>query len=139
MNHSIKLLVTAGKAAPTPPVGPALGQKGVKAMDFCRDFNARTAHLLPVPMRVRITVAADRSFAFSVQSPPTSWLLRQALGLEKLSPRPSDVVVGTLSLKHIYHVALLKQTDDALKGLGLEAVCSRILAQANAMGIQVVN
>jgi large subunit ribosomal protein L11 len=74
--HTVKLLVGAGKAAPVPPVGPALGQKGVKAMDFCKQFNAKTSNYIPgTPISVKITANIDKSFHFTTKSPPTSWYI----------------------------------------------------------------
>lgn len=107
----VKLIVGAGQAAPAPPVGPALGSKGVKAIDFCKEFNARTAHLnTGVPTPALVTVKPDRSFTFEVKSPPTSWLLLQAAGLEKGSQDPKREKIGKLSLKHIYEIAKIKKT-----------------------------
>lgn len=110
-NVLIKLIVGAGQAAPSPPVGPALGSKGVKAIDFCKEFNARTAHLNPgVPIPTVVTVRPDRTFAFEVKSPPTAWLILQAAGAEKGIASAKDPKVGTISLKHVYEIAKIKKT-----------------------------
>ena len=89
-------------------------------------------------MTTRIKVNADKTFDFSVHTPPTSYLIKQAIGLEKGSARPNDVQVGQISLKHIYHIAQIKAQDPNLSGVELESVASRICAQAKGMGIQVV-
>ena len=136
--HTIKLVVAAGKATPTPPVGPALGQKGVKAIDFCKQFNDQTKGFVPgVPISTKITVLPDKSFSFVISSPPTSWLLKKAAGIEKGSARPHDVKVGKLSLKHIYEIAKVKSEDPNLIGVPLESVARRVLAQAEGIGITV--
>lgn len=89
-------------------IGPALGQRGVKAIDFCKLFNAQTAAYNPgVPISVQIFVAADRTFKFTTKAPATSWLLRQAAGVEKGSSRAGDVVAGTVSLKHVYEIGIV--------------------------------
>ncbi|KAI9342070.1 ribosomal protein L11, RNA binding domain-containing protein [Zopfochytrium polystomum] len=135
----VRLLVPAGKASPSPPVGPALGQRGVKSIDFCKQFNDRTKHFTSsLPVRALITVNADRSFTFVVKSPPTSWLLLQAAGIEKGTSRPSHVEVGQVSVKHVYEIAKIKMTDPGSEDTTLEKMCSRVLAQAKGMGIKVV-
>jgi len=110
-NVLVKLIVGAGQASPQPPVGPALGSKGVKAIDFCKDFNARTAHYTPgTPIPALVTVRPDRSFQFDIKSPPTAWLLMQAAGIEKGSPEAGKKIVGKVSLKHVYEIAKIKKT-----------------------------
>ncbi|KAJ3415515.1 hypothetical protein HDV05_004717 [Chytridiales sp. JEL 0842] len=137
-NHTIRLLVPAGKASPSPPVGPALGQRGVKSMDFCKQFNDRTKHIIPnTPVRCIISVKPDRSFTFVTKSPPTSWFLKQASGIEKGSARPNNTEVGEISLKHVYEIAKIKVTDPGQEDTSLEAMCSRIVAQAKNMGLKV--
>ncbi|OTA63568.1 ribosomal protein L11 [Hypoxylon sp. EC38] len=142
----VKLIVGAGKATPSPPVGPALGSKGVKSMDFCKEFNARTAHIIPgTPMPTRVTVRADRSFHFDVRTPQTSWLLRNAAdlpvnkkGKRKAASKPGHEIVGTVTLKHIYEIAKIKQSELRLSGLSLEGLCKSVIFQAKSMGIAVV-
>ncbi|KAK7956781.1 mitochondrial 54S ribosomal protein uL11m [Apiospora aurea] len=142
----VKLIVGAGQASPSPPVGPALGSKGIKSMDFCKEFNARTAHIVPgTPMPTRVTVRADRSFAFDIRTPQTSWLLRNAAdlpvgkkGKRKGASRPGHEVVGTLTLKHVYEIAKIKQTELRLSGLSLEGLCKSIIYQAKSIGLEVV-
>ena len=129
----------AGKAAPTPPVGPALGARGVKSMDFCKEFNARTAHMEPgIPTPTLITVQPDRTFSFVVKTPPTTHFLKKAAGIEKGTGKPGHEVVGTVSLKHVYEIAKIKATDEHLKHLSLESIARTIVGTARTLGVQVV-
>ncbi|KAK2036672.1 ribosomal protein L11 [Colletotrichum somersetense] len=141
----VKLIVGAGQASPSPPVGPALGSKGVKSMDFCKEFNARTAHITPgTPMPCRVTVRGDRSFHFDIRTPHTSWLLLNAAeapivkGKRKGASNPGKETVGTISLKHVYEIAKIKQSEMRLSGLSLEALCRSVIYQAKSIGINVV-
>lgn len=138
--HSHKrLLIPAGKAAPSPPVGPALGARGVKSMDFCKEFNARTAHIEPgIPIPTQIFVQPDRTFTFATKTPPTAYFLKKAAGIEKGTGRPGHDIVGTVSLKHVYEIAKIKQTDAHLKALRLEAIAKSVVGTARTIGIQVV-
>ncbi|KAI9014171.1 mitochondrial ribosomal protein L11 [Hyaloraphidium curvatum] len=136
---TIKLVVPAGKAAPAPPVGPALGQRGVKAIDFCKQFNDRTKHLIPgTPTPCRITVNPDRTFSFVTKSPPTGWLLKKAAGIEKGAARPGEEVAATLSVKHIYEIAKIKQVDKHGGGKPLEVAARAVAGQCRSIGIKVV-
>ncbi|GAV53126.1 hypothetical protein ZYGR_0AI04080 [Zygosaccharomyces rouxii] len=142
-NLMIKLIVGAGQAAPSPPVGPALGSKGIKAMDFCKEFNARTSMYQPgVPIPVLITIKPDRSFAFEMKSPPTVYLLLKALGVEKGHGQPNINIpgrtVGELSLKHIYEIAKIKKTDGKHAMLEMEPIVKSVIGVAKSMGIKVV-
>ncbi|GMM33318.1 mitochondrial 54S ribosomal protein YmL19 [Saccharomycopsis crataegensis] len=140
-NVLIKLIVPAGKAAPAPPVGPALGSKGVKAIDFCKEFNARTANYAPqTPIPALVTVKPDRSFTFELKSPPTGYLLMKAAGIEKGAAETGEgkEFAGQVSLKHIYEIAQIKKTDDRHKNLELQGICKSIIGTAKSMGIQVV-
>ncbi|KAL2754356.1 hypothetical protein ACRALDRAFT_1049781 [Sodiomyces alcalophilus JCM 7366] len=142
----VKLIVGAGQASPSPPVGPALGSKGVKSMDFCKEFNARTAHINPgTPMPCRVTVRGDRSFHFDIRTPQTSWLLLNAAnvplspkGQRKGASNPGKETVGTVSLKHVYEIAKIKQSELRLSGLSLRGLCRAIIYQARSMGVNVV-
>ncbi|KAI0290192.1 ribosomal protein L11, N-terminal domain-containing protein [Multifurca ochricompacta] len=105
----VRLLIAAGKAAPTPPVGPALGARGVRSMDFCKEFNARTAHISPgVPIPTMINIQPDRSFTFVTKTPTGA-------GIEKGTGRPGHETVGTVSLKHVTIIG-------SARTLGLEVV-----------------
>ncbi|KAI1179431.1 mitochondrial 54S ribosomal protein YmL19 [Nemania sp. FL0916] len=142
----VKLIVGAGQANPSPPIGPALGSKGVKSIDFCKEFNARTAHITPgTPMPTRVTVRPDRTFHFDIRTPQTSWLLRNAAdlpagkkGKKKGASRPGHEIVGTVSLKHVYEIAKIKQSELRLSGLSLEGLCKSVIFQARSMGVAVV-
>lgn len=142
-NVIVKLIVGAGQAAPSPPVGPALGSKGIKAIDFCKEFNARTASYHPgTPIPVLITIKPDRSFNFEMKSPPTGYLLLKALGLEKAQGQPNigktDGVCGELSLKHIYEIAKIKKSDGRHAALEMEGIVKSVIGVARSMGINVV-
>lgn len=131
----LKLTIPAGGAAPTPPVGPALGQKGVKAMDFCRQFNDQSkVYQAGVPLRCEITVNPDRTFAFVVRPPATAWLLKRAAGIEKAS---SSATVVKIDNKYIYEVARIKSTDPKLAHMPLRLLFRMVLAQARAIGFKV--
>jgi large subunit ribosomal protein L11 len=134
-----RLLLPAGKATPTPPIGPALGARGVKSMDFCKEFNARTTHIEPgVPTPTLITIEPDRTFTFLIKTPPTSYLLKKAAGIDKGTARPGHEILGTISLKHVFEIAKIKATDEHVKHLALEAIARTIVGSARSLGIQVV-
>ncbi|KAF9649639.1 ribosomal protein L11 [Thelephora ganbajun] len=135
----VRILIPAAKAAPTPPVGPALGARGVKSMDFCKEFNARTAHIEPgIPTPTLITIQPDRTFTFITKTPPTSYFLKKAANIEKGTGKPGHEVVGTISLKHVFEIAKIKATDDHLRHLRLEAIASTVVGSAKTLGIRVV-
>lgn len=135
----VKLIVPAGTATPSPPIGPALGARGVKSIDFCKEFNARTAAYTPgVPLPVLITIRPNRTFSFDIKTPSTAYLLMKAAGIEKGSGEPGKTLVGKLSLKHVWEVAKIKQTDERLKGLELESICRSVVGTAKTLGLEVV-
>ncbi|KUI68428.1 54S ribosomal protein L19, mitochondrial [Cytospora mali] len=146
VDQMVKLIVGAGQASPSPPVGPALGSKGIKSMDFCKEFNARTAQINPgTPLPVRVTVRPDRTFHFDVRTPQTSWLLLNAAeapmgkkGKRKGATQPGHDSAGTVSLKHVYEIAKIKQSELRLSGLSLEGLCRAIIYQARSIGITIV-
>jgi len=132
----VKLQIPAGQANPSPPVGPALGQRGVYIMEFCKQFNAQTQGLeqgLPTP--VVITVYSDRSFTFVLKTPPASVLLRKAAGLPKGSSRPNTDKVGKVTRAQVEEIARVKQPD--LTAADLEAAVRTISGSARSMGIVV--
>ena len=167
----VKLIVGAGQASPSPPVGPALGSKGVKSMDFCKvsripsaplltllhfqiglkvlklmiqkEFNARTAHMVTgIPIPARVTVRPDRSFHFELRTPTTAYLLLNAAGVKsekgKMKGRGNEnETVGTISLKHVYEIAKIKQSELRLSGLSLEGLCRSVIAQAKTVGVVI--
>jgi len=134
----IKLQVPAGKANPSPPVGPALGQHGVNIMEFCKAFNARTkaqeADGLIIP--VVITVFSDRSFTFETKTPPASILLLKAAGIEKGSGEPNKTKVGKVTAKQVREIAQLKLTD--LNTTNIESAIRSVAGTARSMGIEIV-
>ncbi|CAG9462306.1 unnamed protein product [Pedinophyceae sp. YPF-701] len=137
LQSSIKLIVPAGGAKPAPPVGPAIGQAGLNLMQFCKDFNARTEKYVPeTPMRCQIRAFRDKSYEFTVKTPRTSWFIKRCAGVEKSSQQPGHKVQGVITLKHVYHIAAVKQADQP--NMSLRAWCESILAQCKSMGIAVV-
>lgn len=140
VKHVLKFALPANKAAPAPPVGPRLGQMGVNIMQFCKDFNAATAHYVDgTPLTTVVTAYTDRSASFNIRSPPVSHLLKRAAGVEKGSAHQGTghATVGSVSLKHVYEIALLKQRDTHLRHLSLQALCSTIIATAKTCGIAI--
>ncbi|KAJ1968057.1 mitochondrial 54S ribosomal protein YmL19 [Dispira parvispora] len=136
----LRLVVPAGKATPSPPVGPALGQRGVKSMDFCKQFNDRTKNITPLtPTPVIINVKPDRTFSFVVKTPPTSYLLKKAAGVQKGATNPGQEFVGTISLKHVYEIAKIKKTDSAMAHIDMHSICKSIIGTARSTGIKVVH
>ena len=132
----IKLQVKAGEANPSPPVGPALGQRGVNIMEFCKAFNAKTQNIekgLPIP--VVITVYTDRSFTFVTKTPPASVLLRKAVGATKGSSNPNTVKVGTITREQLEEIAKTKEPD--LTAADLDAAVRTIAGSARSMGLDV--
>jgi len=131
----IKLQVEAGKANPSPPIGPALGQHGVNIMDFCKAFNARTANDVGMIIPVVITVFKDRSFTFITKTPPASILLKKAAKIAKGAGDPKRDKVGTVNRKQVEEIANLKMVD--LNACDLEAACRIVEGTARSMGIDV--
>ena len=131
----IKLQIPAGQANPAPPVGPALGQHGVNIMDFCKQFNARTQQKSGTLIPVEITVYADRSFSFVTKTPPVSFLVKKAAGLEKASPEPHAEKVAVLTVAQVREIAQAKMedlnTEDVLSAMRM------IKGTARSMGIEV--
>jgi len=108
-------------------------------MAFCKDFNARTQKYKPdTPMAVTITAFKDNTFEFTVKSPSVTWYIKKAAGIESGSSRPGHIVATSISLRHVYEIAKVKQTDPGSHHMSLEAICKSIIGTANTMGIQVV-
>ncbi|WDN89299.1 large subunit ribosomal protein L11 [Desulfosarcina sp. BuS5] len=131
----IKLQVTAGKANPSPPIGPALGQHGVNIMDFCKAFNARTADNDGMIIPVVITVYQDRTFTFITKTPPASVLLKKAAKIAKGAADPKRDRVGKVTIKQVEDIANMKMVDLNANDLG--AACRIIKGTARSMGIEV--
>ncbi len=132
----IKLQVPAGKANPSPPIGPALGQRGLNIMEFCKAFNAQTQGVEPgLPLPVVITAFQDKSFTFIIKTPPTSVLIRKAAKIEKGSSKPHTDKVGKLTRAQVEAIAKQKQPD--LTAADLEAAMRTVAGSARSMGVEV--
>ena len=131
-----KLQIVAGKANPSPPVGPALGQHGVNIMEFCKAFNAQTQNKGDLILPVVISIYADRSFTFIVKTPPASVLLKKAAGIIKGSAEPNRDKVGKVTLQQVKEIAELKMPD--LNAVDIEGAMQIIAGTARSMGIEVV-
>jgi large subunit ribosomal protein L11 len=132
----IKLQVPAGKANPSPPIGPALGQRGLNIMEFCKAFNAATQKMEPgLPIPVVITAFADKSFTFIMKTPPATVLIKKAAKLEKGSPRPNTEKVGKITRKQAEEIARTKLPD--LTAADLEAAVRTVAGSARSMGVDV--
>ena len=133
----IKLQVPAGKANPSPPIGPALGQRGVNIMEFCKAFNAQTGSEEPgTPLPTVITVYADRSFSFETKTPPATYLLKKAAKITSGSKEPGKASAGTIKRSQVAEIAQAKMKD--LNANDAEAATKIIEGSARAMGLQVV-
>lgn len=133
----IKLQVPAGKANPSPPIGPALGQRGLNIMEFCKAFNAESQNMEPgMPIPVIITVYADRTFSFIMKTPPASYLLKKAAKLAKGSQTPGRDAVGKVTMDQVREIAQLKMAD--LNANDIEAASLMIAGSARSMGLEVV-
>ena len=133
----VKLQIPAGQANPSPPVGPALGQRGVNIMEFCKAFNARTQGQQGLVIPVVITVYADRSFSFVTKTPPASILIKKAIGLEKGSGEPAKKIVGSITKAQVREIASIKLPD--LNAIDIEGAIKTVEGTARSMGIEVVN
>ncbi len=132
----IKLQVPAGKANPSPPIGPALGQRGLNIMEFCKAFNAQTQGVEPgLPIPVVITAFADKSFTFVMKTPPASILIKKAAKLTKGSPKPHADKVGSITRAQVEEIAKTKMKD--LTAADLEAAVRTIAGSARSMGVTV--
>lgn len=132
----VKLAIQAGKATPAPPVGPALGQHGINIMAFCKDYNARTAHLAGSIIPAEITVFQDNSFRFDLKTPPATDLLKKAAGLAKGSADKTSGRAGSVTRKQVREIAEQKMKD--LNAYDVESAMRMIEGTARSMGIEVV-
>ena len=132
----IKLQVPAGKANPSPPIGPALGQRGLNIMEFCKAFNAQTQKMeAGMPLPVVVTAYADKSFTFIIKTPPTAVLIRKAAKVEKGSAKPNTDKVGRLTRAQVEQIAKQKMPD--LTAADLEAAMRTVAGSARSMGVEV--
>lgn len=133
----IKLQVQAGAANPSPPIGPALGQRGLNIMEFCKQFNAKTQGLekgMPIP--VVITAFSDRSFTFVTKTPPNSYFIKKAAKIEKGAQTTGTAIAGKITMDQVREIAKIKMPD--LNANDIEAACQMIIGSARSMGVQVV-
>ena len=131
----VKLQIAAGKATPAPPVGPALGQKGINIMDFCKQFNARTQGQEGMTIPVVITVYADKSFTFITKTPPAAVLIKKAAGIESASGEPNKKKVATITVAQARQIAETKMPD--LNAASVESAIEMIKGTARSMGVVV--
>ena len=132
----LKLQIPAGKASPAPPIGPALGQRGLNIMEFCKTFNAKTQDVeagLPIP--VVISVYSDKSFTFITKTPPASILIKKAAGIEKGSGTPNTEKVGKVNKRQLEEIATIKMPD--LTAAGMDSAIRTLSGTARSMGIEV--
>ncbi|MGH7308462.1 MAG: 50S ribosomal protein L11 [Candidatus Rokuibacteriota bacterium] len=132
----VKLQITAGKANPSPPVGPALGQHGVNIMEFCKGFNAQTQGQEGLILPVVVTIYADRSFTFVIKTPPAAVLLKRAAGIAKASPVPHKEKIGKVTRQQVREIAQTKLVD--LNTVSLDSAMRIIEGTARSMGIDVI-
>ncbi|MBF2087747.1 MAG: 50S ribosomal protein L11 [Synechococcales cyanobacterium K44_A2020_017] len=133
----IKLAISAGKANPAPPIGPALGQHGVNIMMFCKEYNARTADQVGLVVPVEISVYEDRSFTFILKTPPASVLIKKAIGIEKGSGEPNSKKVGTITRAQLQEIAQVKMPD--LNANDIEAAMKIVEGTARNMGVTLAD
>lgn len=134
----VKLQVAAGSATPSPPIGPALGQRGVNIMGFCKEFNARTAEMEKgTPIPTVITVYQDKSFTFVMKTPPATYFIKKTLGLKSGSQKPGKDTVGQISMAQLRDIAEKKMKD--LNANDLDAATQIIAGSARSMGLKVVD
>ncbi|RJO67533.1 MAG: 50S ribosomal protein L11 [Myxococcales bacterium] len=131
----VKLQIEAGKANPSPPIGPALGQHGVNIMDFCKQYNARTQKEAGMVIPALITIYADRSFSFVTKTPPASVLIAKAAKIQKGSPEPNKKKVGKITMAQVKEIAELKMRD--LNAFNIDAAAKIIEGTARSMGVEI--
>ncbi len=133
----LKMQVPAGQASPSPPIGPALGQRGLNIMEFCKAFNAATQGMEPgAPIPVVVTIYQDKSFTFEMKTPPASWYLKKAAGIDKGSQEPGRNIVGKVTKAQIREIAEAKLKD--LNARDLDAAIRIIEGSARSMGLEIV-
>jgi len=133
----VKLQIKGGAANPAPPIGPALGAKGVNIMEFCKQFNAQTASKKGEVVPVIITVYTDKSFTFIIKTPPATALIKKAMKIESGSAKPGTVEVGVISWKDIEEIAKIKLPD--LNAVGIEQAKKIVAGSARSMGVRVID
>mmetsp|Transcript_6395 Transcript_6395/g.9106 ORF Transcript_6395/g.9106 Transcript_6395/m.9106 type:complete len:162 (-) Transcript_6395:11-496(-) len=136
---SMNMIIKAGTAGPSPPVGPKIGSMGLNIVSFCKEFNARTENILEgVPIRTRIVVFQDKSYDLSIFTPPTSYFILRMAGVPLGSHTGSKENVGEVTVKAVYEIAKIKQADEGLKHAPLKSVCRAVISTARSCGVLVV-
>eukprot|EP00055_Hartaetosiga_balthica_P000489 m.136705 g.136705 ORF g.136705 m.136705 type:complete len:150 (-) comp10850_c0_seq1:27-476(-) len=134
------MFIGANSAAPAPPLGPALGQRGINIMDFCKQFNEKTKEFKKgVPIPTAVEVKGDRSFSFKTGMPPNSYFLKKAANVNKGANKPGKELVGSVTLRQIYEIAAIKKQDAKFRNTPLQSVCKSIIGSARSMGIDVIS
>ena len=133
----VKLQIPAGKANPAPPIGPALAQHGINLMQFCKEYNGRTSNRMGDIVPAEITVFTDGSFRFVLKSPPTSFLIKRAAGIQKAASNPATETAATLSRDQIREIAQVKMND--MNAIDIEGAMRQVEGTARQMGIKVAN
>ena len=137
---TLKLVIPAGKAAPAPPLGPALGQKGVAIGQFVKDFNDQTKQFIPgTELPVRLAVKGDRSYSYTVGQPTAAYFVLRAAGLLKGAKHAGKETAGTITLRHVYEIAQIKLKDPTVKHMNLQTMAQCVIGTARSVGVRVLD